>query len=109
MTVKCEFCDALRFRNEDENCCHNGKVSVSSLQPYSEALRDLLKGNDQEFTSFRKNIRNYNCAFSFASLESNFAFLLEEVFIASTSKARLITRQTCTLVMVSRNMANSIL
>ncbi|KAF2352964.1 hypothetical protein FHG87_016279 [Trinorchestia longiramus] len=45
----------------------NGKVSVPALQPYPEALKDLLEGNDQESTSFRKNIRNYKCAFSFAS------------------------------------------
>ncbi|KAF2362573.1 hypothetical protein FHG87_006674 [Trinorchestia longiramus] len=67
MNVRREYCDALRFRNEDKNRCHNGKVSVPALQLYPEALRDLLKGNDQESTSFRKNIRNYNCAFSFAS------------------------------------------
>ncbi|KAF2351354.1 hypothetical protein FHG87_017890 [Trinorchestia longiramus] len=67
MTVRCEYCDTLRFRNENKNCCYNGKVSVPALQPYSEALRDLLEGNDQESTSLRENIRNYNCAFSFVS------------------------------------------
>ncbi|KAF2350022.1 hypothetical protein FHG87_019223 [Trinorchestia longiramus] len=66
MNVRYEYCDALRFRN-DKNCCHNGKVSVPALQPYPEALRDLLQGNDQKSTSFRKNIKNYNCVFSFAS------------------------------------------
>ncbi|KAF2359583.1 hypothetical protein FHG87_009653 [Trinorchestia longiramus] len=54
MNVRCEYCDALRFRNEDKNCCHKGKVSVPALQPYPEALRDLLERNDQESTSFRK-------------------------------------------------------
>ncbi|KAF2351228.1 hypothetical protein FHG87_018016 [Trinorchestia longiramus] len=67
INVRCEYCDALRFRNENKNCCHNGKVSVPALQPYPETLRDLLEGNIQESTSFRKNIRNYNCAFSLAS------------------------------------------
>ncbi|KAF2346343.1 hypothetical protein FHG87_022901 [Trinorchestia longiramus] len=110
MNVRCKYCDALRFRNEDKNCYHNGKVSVPALQPYPEALRDLLEGNDQEFTSFRKNIRNYNCAFSFASFGVKLWFPLDEVSIASASKARLITQlQICTLVMVNRNMGNCIL
>ncbi|KAF2366705.1 hypothetical protein FHG87_002532 [Trinorchestia longiramus] len=47
MNVRCEYCDARRFRNEAKNCYHNGKVSVPVLQPCPEAqeiyLREIIK------------------------------------------------------------------
>ncbi|KAF2344795.1 hypothetical protein FHG87_024449 [Trinorchestia longiramus] len=99
-----------RRENMDEEQTGNGKVSVTALQPYPEVLRDLLEGNDQESTSFRKKSGITNVHSPLRLLESNCAFFLEEVIIASASKARLITqRQICTLVIVNRNMGNCIL
>ncbi|KAF2348286.1 hypothetical protein FHG87_020958 [Trinorchestia longiramus] len=46
---------AWRFKNEDKNCCHDGNVSVPALQPYPEARRDLLEGNDQEYFIQKKH------------------------------------------------------
>ncbi|KAF2345818.1 hypothetical protein FHG87_023426 [Trinorchestia longiramus] len=96
-------CDSFLYKN----CFHYGKVSVPALQPYPEVLRDLLEGNDQESTSFRKTSGITTVHSPLRLLESNCAFLLEEVSIASASKARLIRqRHICTLVMVNRNMGN---
>jgi hypothetical protein len=67
MNITCNYCGALRFRNEHFNCCHNGKVHLPPLQPYPEVLKNLFDGHDRDSISFLKNIRNYNCAFSFAS------------------------------------------
>ncbi|XP_014768871.1 uncharacterized protein LOC106868220 [Octopus bimaculoides] len=64
LNIMCEHCGALRFRNENNSCCHNGKVNVPALQPYPEILKILFEGNDQESVSVR---RNYNCTFSFGS------------------------------------------
>ncbi|KAF2367684.1 hypothetical protein FHG87_001566 [Trinorchestia longiramus] len=90
--------------------CYNGKVSVPALQPYPEALRDLLEGNVQEFTSFQKASGITTVHSPLRLLESNCAFLLKEISIASASKARLITqRQICTLVLINRNTGNCIL
>ena len=67
MHVPCNHCGALKFRNERFNCCNNGKVVLTQLQPYPERLKNLIQGENQESVEFRRNIRNYNCAFSFAS------------------------------------------
>ena len=67
MNLRCEHCGAYKFRNESFNCCTNGKVLLPPLQPYPEELKPLFDGRDEESVSFLKNIRNYNCAFSFIS------------------------------------------
>ena len=38
----CQYCESLRFPNEQRNCCHNGKVSLTQLCEYPESLKELL-------------------------------------------------------------------
>ncbi|KAF2368152.1 hypothetical protein FHG87_001091 [Trinorchestia longiramus] len=61
-----------------------------------EILRYLPEGNDHESSLFRKTSGITAVHSPLRLLESNCAFLLEEVSIASTFKARLITQQICT-------------
>ena len=66
---KCEYCGAIRFKNEfdETNCCHKGKVDLPPLDPYPDELKALLTYNDTESTHFLDNIRQYNSSMSFAS------------------------------------------
>ncbi|CAI9720754.1 Hypothetical predicted protein [Octopus vulgaris] len=43
MNIICEYCGALRFKNENNSCCYNGKVNVPTLQPYQETLKRLFE------------------------------------------------------------------
>ena len=61
MNELCQYCESLRFSNEQRNCCHNGKVSLTQ---YPESLKELLMGSTQDSINFRNNIRNYNSAFA---------------------------------------------
>ena len=42
MSEKCPFCSALRFPQENKNCCQNGKVKIDPLSqsPYTQAFRE---------------------------------------------------------------------
>ena len=42
MNELCQYCESLRFTNEQRNCCHNGKVSSTQLCEYPESLKELL-------------------------------------------------------------------
>ena len=70
MDQKCPFCEAYRFIDEKLNCCHNGKVSLPPLF-CPDTLRNLYTQNDTESKTFRNNIRIYNNAFAFASMEAD--------------------------------------
>ena len=65
MNIVCPHCGALRFQGEPLNCCQSGKVSLVALQ--DNYMKQILA----EDGNFRKNIRNYNSAFAFASFGSN--------------------------------------
>ena len=71
MNELCQYCESLRFPNEQRNCCHNGKVSLTQLCEYPESFKELLMSSTQDSINFRNNIRNYNSAFAFASFGSN--------------------------------------
>ena len=71
MNELCQYCESLRFPNEQRNCCHNGKVSLTQLCEYPESFKELLMGSTQDSINFRNNIRNYNSAFAFASFGAN--------------------------------------
>ncbi|KAF2343785.1 hypothetical protein FHG87_025459 [Trinorchestia longiramus] len=66
--VTCRFCSAFKFQGELLNCCHNGEVRLPSSQECPLLLRRLLKCHNHEARNYRDNVRNYNAAFSFASL-----------------------------------------
>ena len=66
-----QYCESLRFPNEQRNCCHNGKVSLTQLCEYPESLKELLMGSKQDAINFRNNIRNYNSELAFASFGAN--------------------------------------
>ena len=70
MDVKCEKgCGAVHFPNERTrfHCCsETGNGSFELLQDLDPFWKELLEDPD-----FRKSIRNYNCAFQIAILESS--------------------------------------
>ena len=69
MDKLCAHCNALKFEGEDSfKCCHNGKVRLDNLSPYPQEMRNLLCDNSDAAKNFQGNIRQYNNAFSFASL-----------------------------------------
>ena len=67
MNELCQYCESLRFPNEQRNCCHNGKVSLTQLCEYPESLKELLMVPHKIQWI---NIRNYNSAFA-ASFGAN--------------------------------------
>jgi hypothetical protein len=72
MNAVCEYCNAKKFQNETNmNCCEKGKVRLENLHPYPNELMQLMSGNTPDARNFKKHIRNYNSAFSFATFKSN--------------------------------------
>ncbi|XP_046417440.1 uncharacterized protein LOC124178246 [Neodiprion fabricii] len=77
MNVKCEHCNAERFKYETgrvaNNCCHGGKITLPPLTEYPDVLQCLREGNDEVSRHFRQHIRSYNDAFAFASFNCTVA------------------------------------
>lgn len=54
------------------NCCKGGKVVIPPFLPRPEPLASLARFNgDATCNKFMKNIRQYNCLFSFTSMGAN--------------------------------------
>ncbi len=80
MNHKCQHCGAMIWLDERVNrsvrspvfttCCAKGKVILPFLQELPPSLDILLTGNDSRSRSFRQNIRIYNSALSFTSIEA---------------------------------------
>ncbi|XP_057290125.1 uncharacterized protein LOC130612787 [Hydractinia symbiolongicarpus] len=71
-TIVCEHCRAIKFNNENHfKCCHNGKVALPAILQFPAEIRELLSNDSAQAKQFRKYIRVYNNAFSFASLSAN--------------------------------------
>ena len=62
MSNPCPYYSALIFPNESLNCCHSGKVQLTT-DAYPDELRSLFTN-----TEFLKNICLYNNIFAFAPL-----------------------------------------
>ncbi len=67
MDIICAFCEAYRFPKERLNCCHDGKVLLSSLPTYPPEMHELFTSNSALSKNFMENIRQYNSSVSFAS------------------------------------------
>lgn len=52
-------------------CCANGKVFVKPLSPIPDVIAELLRNNNSESKEFKKNIRSYNSALSFTSMNAD--------------------------------------
>ncbi|GAN11735.1 hypothetical protein MAM1_0874c11320 [Mucor ambiguus] len=52
-------------------CCAAGQVILRKLAQLPEQIVNLLKNNDAESKEFKENIRSYNFALSFASMNAN--------------------------------------
>ncbi|XP_057290273.1 uncharacterized protein LOC130612959 [Hydractinia symbiolongicarpus] len=70
--IVCQHCGAIKFNNENHfKCCHNGKVALRAILQFPAEIRELLSNDSAQAKQFRKYIRVYNNAFSFASLLAN--------------------------------------
>ncbi|GBP05743.1 ATP-dependent DNA helicase PIF1 [Eumeta japonica] len=71
MSVVCEYCLALKFKDESKGmCCLQGKVKLEEILPPPEPLHSLLTGDHQKSKQFMRNIRRYNNAFQMTSFKS---------------------------------------
>ena len=71
MDKLCPHCQALCFKKESFNCCHNGKIHQPPLFSYPDELKELLTSGDAASKNFLEFIRQYNSAFAFASMSAN--------------------------------------
>ncbi|GAN11116.1 hypothetical protein MAM1_0475d10673 [Mucor ambiguus] len=51
-------------------CCAAGQAKFRQLTPLPEQIVNLLKDNDAESKEFKEDIRSYNSALSFASINA---------------------------------------
>ena len=70
----CKHCNAKHSFEYIQNkqfshCCHKGKVSLPENPSYPYKLETLSTGLSMDSFNFRKNIRSYNNALAFATLE----------------------------------------
>ncbi|KDQ08676.1 hypothetical protein BOTBODRAFT_75354, partial [Botryobasidium botryosum FD-172 SS1] len=79
MNVQCPHCGALHWRSERltrstvanpqfGTCCVRGKVQLEPMPPLPATLHTLFYAQSPSAKEFRKNIRQYNAAFAFASV-----------------------------------------
>ncbi|KFM71124.1 hypothetical protein X975_02399, partial [Stegodyphus mimosarum] len=68
MSKKCQFCDALKEKDETAGmCCSKGKVSFSLFGEPEEPLKTLYLYDTDESKRFLSKIRNYNSCFQMTS------------------------------------------
>lgn len=73
---ECKFCNAKHFKGEMSqdkkysHCCHKNKVHIDHNTTYPDELKNLLFEKNLISINYRKNIRNYNNLFAFASFGS---------------------------------------
>lgn len=70
----CSFCNSLNFEDERttnkifKSCCHGGKVAINNRREFPKYLKDLWTNTkNKDHKNFKKYIRSYNSAISFAS------------------------------------------
>lgn len=64
----CNYCQALKFRNETPGmCCASGKVVLSPLPTPPEPLKSLLSGISNESKLFLRKTRKFNSCFQMTS------------------------------------------
>ena len=77
MTDHCRHCGAWHWEAEAvrsssngvyETCCKRGDVVLPPFQPPPDFLQRLLIGDDTRSRTFRKNLRKYNSALTFTSV-----------------------------------------
>ncbi|XP_055936862.1 uncharacterized protein LOC129966462 [Argiope bruennichi] len=68
MDKVCQYCQALKFRNETPGmCCASGKVVLSPLPTPPEPLLSLLAGESDDSKLFLRKIRKFNSCFQMTS------------------------------------------
>lgn len=68
MNTVCQYCEALKFKNESLGmCCAGGKVQLQELQYPPEPLATLLSGTTPESKHFLDKIQTYNSCFQMTS------------------------------------------
>ncbi|UYV72470.1 hypothetical protein LAZ67_9003273 [Cordylochernes scorpioides] len=68
MSRVCQFCSALRFRDEPFGlCCKKGRVSLPAIESPPEPIFSLLSGLHPLSKSFLLHIRRYNSIFQMTS------------------------------------------
>ena len=55
-------------KNHKRICCDGGKVKLAEWNPPHIFIKELFLNDDERSKTFFKNIRAYNCLFSFVSL-----------------------------------------
>jgi hypothetical protein len=84
MDIRCTACHALHWRDElpkakrrnpegatFESCCKSGKVVIERMRPLPEPLDALMSGLNPQGRAFRKDLRQWNSLFAFASIKYN--------------------------------------
>ncbi|XP_063993113.1 uncharacterized protein LOC135170885 [Diachasmimorpha longicaudata] len=68
MDKVCQYCQALKFRNETPGmCCASGKVVQSPLPTPPEHLLSVLAGDSDDSKLFLRKIRKFNSCFQMTS------------------------------------------
>lgn len=61
MDKRCQYCQALKFRNEATGmCCESGKAVLSPLSTPPESLKSLLAGELDDSKLFLRETRKFN-------------------------------------------------
>lgn len=79
MNIACPLCHALHWKKEKisgsiaesyrfESCCKRGDVELPALKECPDYLKHLLESQDTKAKKFRQDIRQYNSALTFTSV-----------------------------------------
>ena len=72
MDIECNYCHALKFKNETAAmCCSAGKIRLPPFLEPPEPLRSLLLGVTSDSKLFLKKTRKFNSCFQVTSFSAN--------------------------------------
>ena len=73
MEHRCQHCNAYYWveeatsKKQYTNCCSNGSIKFSYLQPPNPLMQELFSGSTPRAKLFQSNIRKFNTCLAFAS------------------------------------------
>ena len=72
MDALCKHCKVKHFPKKPKisSCCHKGKIDLPPMTPPPDYVKNVYLKNTVDSQNFKENIRLYNKALAFASMEN---------------------------------------
>ncbi|UYV71761.1 hypothetical protein LAZ67_9000297 [Cordylochernes scorpioides] len=104
MSRVCQFCSALRFRDEPFGlCCKQGRVSLLAIESPPEPIFSLLSGLHPLSKSFLLHIRRYNSIFQMTSFGARQVVTTSAKFLPESVAGAIVGDHRCHSALIQRD------